>query len=369
MLNKPQNRKQKIVTFCSHFIILFILFFFPEIVMNIGDTHHTEIPSPVYIKSIMYLLVFYINYYFIIDRCFDGNNSKVRFTLYNIGLFVIMMALCYFMWEQNPHPHHGHGHHPLPPPDGHVHHMDSEIDTLQEAAHYITRYIRDAVMIVLAMFLSLALKMKSRWANIRHYKEQLAAMQREEELKSLKSQLNPHFLFNTLNSIYALIAVSPDKAQWAVHELSSMLRYILYENPSTVPVEHEVKFINSYIALMRLRFSSKAKMNVSVDIDEKMKNAEIAPLIFITIIENVFKHGITGDASKPVEISITARDGIVKCRTFNHFDTEAAGKKPSGIGLTNLRRRLELIYGGNAELKSGALGDTFTVELSINLYN
>lgn len=369
-----KDKKQVLATVCSHFVVLFILIFFPEIVMSIGDVHRTDIPTHIYVKSLMYLAVFYVNYYFIIDRCFKGNNSKTKFALYNAVLFVVVLIVCYIMWESEPahhHPvmHHGHepGMHPLPPPDGHVHPSDLGNGTLQELAHHIIRYVRDAVMVVLVMFLALALKLRSRWEQLRHYNEQLMASQREEELKNLKSQLKPHFLFNTLNSIYALIAVNQEKAQWAVHELSGMLRYVLYENRSTVPMKHEVKFVNSYIALMRMRLNDKVSIKISMDIDEKMDDVEIAPLILITIVENVFKHGIKEYSGKLVEISLSARDGVVRCYTSNYFNAKESVHEPAGVGLKNLRKRLELIYGENAVLKVDTAGDTFIVDLVINL--
>ncbi len=374
IFKRNKDKKQVLATVCSHFVVLFILIFFPEIVMSISDVHRTDIPTHVYVKSLMYLAVFYINYYFIIDRCFKGNNSKTKFALYNAVLFVVVLMVCYIMWESEPahhHPivHHGHepGMHPLPPPDGHVHPSDLESGSLQELAHHIIRYVRDAVMVILVMFLALALKLRNRWEQLRHYNEQLMASQREEELKNLKSQLKPHFLFNTLNSIYALIAVNQEKAQWAVHELSGMLRYVLYENPPTVPLKHEVKFVNSYIALMRMRLSGRVSMKISMDIDEKMEDAEVAPLMFITIIENVFKHGVKGYNDKPIEISLSAHDGVVKCYTSNSFNARKSVHEPAGVGLKNLLRRLNLIYGKNAELKVETTDDTFIVELVVNL--
>lgn len=369
-----KDRKQKIATFCSHFVVLFILIFSPEIVMNISDVQRTDIPTHIYVKIVLFLAVYYINYYVIIDRCFDGRNPKVKFAAYNILLLGVMLAVCYIMWESEPshrHPamYHGHapGMPPLPPPDRHPH-LPMEMTDLQQVAHSLNRYIRDAVMMVFVMFLALALKLRSRWSAFVHYKNRLDAMQKEAELGNLKAQLNPHFLFNTLNSIYALIAVNPEKAQWAVHELSGMLRYMLYENPLTVKLKQEVEFVNSYVALMCMRFCEN-DICVSVNVDESMDDAEIAPLMFVTIIENVFKHGVSQYKDKPAEIFLSADSGIVRCYTSNYCKAGEPKSGTSGIGLKNLRRRLNLIYGKNAELKTGVTGDTFVVELMIDLNN
>ncbi len=375
IFKENKDKKQKIATFCSHFVVLFILIFFPEIVMNISDVQRTDIPTHIYVKIVLFLAVYYINYYIIIDRCFDGRNPKIKFAACNILLLGVMLAVCYIMWESEPFHHHpvmhnGHGPvgmPPLPPPDRYPH-LPMEMTDLQQVAHSLNRYIRDAVMMVFVVFLALALKLRSRWSAFVHYKNRVDAMQKEAELGNLKAQLNPHFLFNTLNSIYALIAVNPEKAQWAVHELSGMLRYMLYENPLTVKLKQEVDFVNSYVALMCMRFC-KNNISVSVNIDESMDDAEIAPLLFVTIIENVFKHGVSQYKDKPAEILLSADSGIVRCYTSNYCKTGETESATGGIGLKNLRRRLNLIYGKNAELKTGVAGDTFVVELVINLNN
>ncbi len=381
LLEEPKTRKEKMIIFWLHFIVLFILFFFPEIVMNVGDVHHQNIPTHVYVKFMIYILVFYINYYILIDNSLNHNNAKRRLALYNVILFVVMMALCHLLWEFSSHSH-PHPHPQLPPPAGEMrpphpphegfHHaisVHAELSGFKWLAHYMTHFVRDAVMIILTMALSFALKMRSRLKNINHYREKLQASQHEEELNRLKSQLNPHFLFNVLNSIYVLIDVCPKKAQCAVHELSNMLRYVLYENPTTVPLKEELKFINNYIELMRLRINDESVLKVTTDIDYKMMEMDIAPLVFIAIIENVFKHGITTEKTKPIEVSISAHDGIIKCRTFNYFRVTDSAKKTSGIGLSNLTRRLKLLYGDDACLKSTTENDTFSIELTINLNN
>ena len=111
----------------------------------------------------------------------------------------------------------------------------------------------------------------------------------EAELKSLKNQLNPHFLFNTLNNIYSLIAFNPETAQHAVHDLSRLLRYILYENnQNRVPLAKEIEFIDNYIALMKIRLPQEVIVETEIYAE---RNVEIAPLLFITLVENAFKHG------------------------------------------------------------------------------
>lgn len=168
----------------------------------------------------------------------------------------------------------------------------------------------------------------------------------EAELKNLKSQLNPHFLFNTLNNIYALIAISQEKSQEAVMELSKMLRYVLYEaDAKEVPLRKEIVFINNYIDLMRLRLSNKTEITTDININEN-PNATVAPLLFISLIENAFKHGISSQHDSFIHFSLqTTTDNQIICRVENsYFPKTTEDKSGSGIGTENTKRRLELLY-------------------------
>ncbi len=127
----------------------------------------------------------------------------------------------------------------------------------------------------------------------------------EAELKNLKNQLNPHFLLNTLNNIYALIAFNCDKAQEAVQELSKLLRHVLYDNQQTfVPLEKELDFIRNYVALMRIRLPQQVEISLHLETDPG-SSLLIAPLLFISLIENAFKHGISPTAHSFISIAIT----------------------------------------------------------------
>lgn len=126
----------------------------------------------------------------------------------------------------------------------------------------------------------------------------------EAELKNLKNQLNPHFLFNTLNNIYSLIAISPERAQSAVLELSKLLRYVLYENTQPyVPMEKELEFNHNYIELMRLRLARHVQVDVNIPTG-LCRGYKIAPLLFITLIENAFKHGTSASTRSFVKINM-----------------------------------------------------------------
>ena len=190
----------------------------------------------------------------------------------------------------------------------------------------------------------------------------------EAELKNLRNQLNPHFLLNTLNNIYALIAFDSDKAQQAVQELSKLLRYVLYDNQQTyVPLCKEVDFIRNYIELMRIRLSANVQMITKFDIQPDSQTL-IAPLIFISLIENAFKHGISPTESSFISIHLSENDKEVICeiRNSNHPKT-VEDKSGSGVGLEQVSRRLEILYPGAYTWSKGISKDEKVYESKLSI--
>ena len=168
----------------------------------------------------------------------------------------------------------------------------------------------------------------------------------EAELAWLKNQINPHFLFNTLNNISSLTQIDTDKAQDTVMQLSDLLRYAMYEtNKPKVPLEGEVEFMHNYIELMKLRSNEMTKVSEKIEVEDG--KAEVAPLLFISLIENAFKHGMNSNAPASIEICLTQKDGILIFTSDNTNNPKPTkDRSGSGIGLENTRRRLDLLYPG-----------------------
>lgn len=189
--------------------------------------------------------------------------------------------------------------------------------------------------------------------------------------QQLAYQLNPHFLLNTLNNIYALIAFDTDKAQQAVQDLSQLLRHVLYENRGTfVPLCKEIDFIHNYIELMRIRLVKGVSLVINIEV-AKDSQTPIAPLIFISLIENAFKHGISPTEPSFISITISEREGQVVCEIANsNHPKNRSDKSGSGIGLEQVKKRLELLYPGRYEWRKGvnADGSVYTSLLAINTY-
>ena len=168
----------------------------------------------------------------------------------------------------------------------------------------------------------------------------------EAELAWLKNQINPHFLFNTLNNISSLTQIDADKAQDTVMQLSDLLRYAMYEtNKQKVPLEGEVEFMRNYIDLMKLRCNEMTTVSEEIAVEDG--KAEVAPLLFISLIENAFKHGMNSNAPATINICLTQKDDtlIFTCDNTNN-PKPTKDRSGSGIGLENTRRRLDLLYQG-----------------------
>ena len=203
---------------------------------------------------------------------------------------------------------------------------------------------------------------------IRRIRQQLQdekAKNTEAELAWLKNQINPHFLFNTLNNISSLTQIDPDAAQDAIAQLSDLLRYAMYEtNKKTVPVQGEVEFMRNYISLMKLRCNDKAVVNAQFNIQNPQY--PIAPLLFISLVENAFKHGLSSSRPSSIDISLTQKDEQLQFSCDNtNYPKDDADRSGSGIGLENTRRRLELMYHDRYQWQQSLEGDIYHVEVTI----
>ena len=297
-----------------------------------------------------FMIAFYVNYFLLVPRYLFQSQTK-RYITYNI-LLLCVIGLMLHLWRSLtfdpsfvPKPHRSGG------PPGWLF------------------FVRDMLSLVFTIGLSAAIRMSARWTQAEAARKEAERNRSEAELKNLRNQLNPHFLLNTLNNIYALIAFDTDKAQQAVQELSKLLRYVLYDNQQTyVPLGKETDFIRNYIELMRIRLSSNVQMTTQIDILPDSRTL-IAPLIFISLIENAFKHGTSNDRPSFIRIDIHERGGELVCRIRNScFPKTASDRSGSGIGLKNLSKRLEMIYPQRHTFEYGERGGTYTASLRIKLH-
>jgi LytS/YehU family sensor histidine kinase len=187
----------------------------------------------------------------------------------------------------------------------------------------------------------------------------------EQQLEYLKYQISPHFFMNTLNNIHALVDIDSEKAKQTILELSKMMRFVLYEgNKQGVPLDREIAFLQNYITLMKLRYTDKVR--ITVDTPASMPNKEVPPLMFITFVENAFKHGVFYRLESFIEVKIESREDhlVFSCRNSK---IPKEDDKHGGVGLTNVKQRLDLIYGDRYTLDINDEQNTYTVKLTIPL--
>lgn len=223
---------------------------------------------------------------------------------------------------------------------------------------------------LIILVISAGLKIFSDWLSYVQLKSEMDKQNMQSELKFLRSQVNPHFLFNTLNSLYALTLKKSDLAPEIVIKLSEMMRYMLYEcNEPFVPLHKEINYLKNYIELERLRHGRH--IDIQLNIHGDVQQQRIAPLLFIPFIENSFKHGISKKiADGFVHIDLHVAPSTVHLDVSNSKAPQAPNperKKSGGIGLVNVKRRLDLIYPDRHSLEVKDIPNAFTVQLHVEL--
>lgn len=204
------------------------------------------------------------------------------------------------------------------------------------------------------------------YVKLRQAEQQLRIEKQAAELNYLRSQTNPHFLFNTLNNIYSLARDKSDLAAESILRLSKILRFMLYETGGAfIAIEQEIQIIKDYIDLERLRYDESLRINFNYDIEE-MKQS-LPPLLLIPLVENAFKHGVSETRSMPfVDIHLSVKKRLLHFIVKNSTDSSAESPVKENIGLSNLRRQLELLY-TDYTLTVQPEAVTFTTVLKINL--
>lgn len=344
-----QNRNKNILQFLIHFTAWMLVFGLPFLIfLKYNDTDIIEKIRHSAVVVLSLLTVFYVNFFLLIEK-FLFQRKTGKFITYNLFLIIIVGILLH-LWQESHIPSMPHNH--TAPPD--------------LIPRNISFLLRDIFSLMLTTGLSMAVKMTGKWYKTEAQRQEEERKHTEAELTNLRQQLNPHFLFNTLNNIYALIEISPEKAQKSMLELSKLLRYVLYDNSENlVPLDRELNFIQNYVELMRIRLSKDVDLKLEINIDSADKT--MAPLLFITLIENAFKHGTSPDKSSFIHINIESlNNSEIRCLIKNsYFPKDASDQSGSGIGLENLRRRLEILYPHKHILRTEKEGNIFLAELII----
>jgi LytS/YehU family sensor histidine kinase len=205
------------------------------------------------------------------------------------------------------------------------------------------------------------------WFTMEARKKEIENDRLSAELRFLKSQINPHFLFNTLNNLYYLATVNSPNTTTVIEKLSQMMRYMLYDsNHAMVPLNKELEYMENYISLEKLRWDNQ--IPVKFEIIGDLSNVKIVPLIFITFLENAFKHGVSNSyADSFVDVEIKIEDSKIEYHVKNSKLPKDANKEKSGIGLQNVKRRLQLTYPEKFILSQSETEKVYDIKLTIDL--
>jgi two-component system, LytTR family, sensor kinase len=283
----------------------------------------------------------YINLLWLIPVFFNKRRFFLFFLLElaNILLFILLNYFLTYFFEGGKHP------------------------------NFLTEFIAEFILILLFLIVSTLLKVMRDSITLQDVELRMKEVQKqkvESELRALKAQVNPHFFFNTLNSLYSLSLDKSDKAPELILKLSDLMRYVIYEsNDDLVPIGKQLEFLQSFVYLERLR----ADENLLVEFEVKGNNTglKVAPLLYIAFIENAFKHGSKTKSNNPyihITFDLEHEDHIgflIENRVDPFQEINSAG----GFGLSNVKKRLELLYPGKYELNIQESSSVYRVELSI----
>ncbi len=239
------------------------------------------------------------------------------------------------------------------------------VNDIWDVKFFLVNYVSATYTVAVTMIIRLYFQ----WHRREQQNRELEKINKETELKYLKSQINPHFLFNSLNSLYAKSLKKSDDTPDLILKLSDMLRYLLYETTDKkVPLQHELDYIKNYLELEKIRLTDKN--SIFFEVIGSSEDIEIEPMLFIPFIENSFKHGISNFLG----------NGYIKCGVYidenkilflveNNYSDKKRNLFPEtgGIGIVNVRKRLELLYPNEHELQINDSNGVFKVELKIML--
>lgn len=348
MTKDIKNRNLLIHILCWGIVVFLpLLFYRPNDTWDMRWTHFVRSMG----STLCYMMVFYINYLWLIPKLLFAHKRKMFFFA-NIAIIAVAIACTFGWWNL----------------------MSNILDIAPRRRQgfgppIFSLIFQSLLMFILVVGLSVAVRMSQRWQHLEQARKEAEQQRTEAELSNLRNQLNPHFLLNTLNNIYALIAFDQTKAQTAVEELSKLLRHVLYGNQlNFVPLYKEVAFINNYIELMKIRVTQNVKVETNINIAPD-DSTPVAPLIFISLIENAFKHGISPAGVGEISINMDNTDDCITCEIVNtNFPKRENDKSGSGIGLEQVSKRLELLYPNRHKWEKGTRDNNSKYYSKITIY-
>jgi sensor histidine kinase YesM len=340
-------RRKLLSKILIHLFVWTVLLSMPYLLSMGSDTPNFErIIKYNWLPLFLFAIVFYVNYLILIDR-YLFQKKIILFLLYNALLFALTVIFRQMVLVELLERFH-------------IYYQPT-----QRPSQSLIIYLNTLSLFVPLIF-SISLKMGERWSNVEAQRKEVENNKLQSEIQHLKYQLQPHFFFNSLNNIYSLVDLAPDKAKATLHSLGKLMRYLLYEsNTEVVELRKEIEFLEKYIDLMNLRTAENVV--VTKDFESVGKDIKVAPLLFISLIENAYKHGISATEISNINFHLSEENGVVKFQSTNsNFAKNADDKSGSGIGLENLQKRLRLLYPSKHQFNIHSTEQAFSVELEID---
>lgn len=341
--------KNKLAIVFYHLMVWTVLFSFPYLLSSGQNQAIQAVIVFSWIPLSFYVLIFYTNYFVFIER-FLFTKKTILFLVSNAIL------IAFFILINNQIKEYFFQHIFI--------HKDKQGQFKPSRNLFI--YI-DILFFTVPLVFSVALKTTERWIKTEGERKEAMTIKLESELQHLKYQLQPHFFFNSLNNIYSLVDVSPEQAKQTIHSLSKLMRYLLYQtNNDKVSLGNEIRFITNYIELMKLRFTENTK--IEYDFPVLKTDLQVAPLLFISLIENAFKHGVSASQETEIIFKMSADGNRISFSIKNHnFPKTDSDKSGSGIGLQNMKKRLQLLYPGKHQFFTAVNDGFFIVNLVLEI--
>ncbi len=329
-----------------HLLVWVVLFYIPVALSYGTESGLREVAIFYWSQLLLMAVLFYANYLHFVERLLFVPRKRWLFIACNIGLLLVLYWLKHQFFTLVLEP----------PGEGH------------KGPPIALIWYTDFLIYLIPIAFAIAIRSGRRLTNMQVIQTEAENIKLQAELQTLRYQLQPHFFFNALNTIYSLIETDPEKARGSIHSLSKLMRHLLQasDKPS-IPLQEEVDFLNKYIALMQARLSPS--IHVATDLPKTIPDIRIAPLLFISLVENAFKHGVAADRSGDIHFRLHITPGkevLFVTRNTNHAKSKS-DLGGSGIGLENLRKRLALLYPGRHQLTTHVENDRFEAILRINL--
>ena len=354
MITKLTARNLLIIL--MHVLAWIAVFLIPHLLFQRPGSTGLEI-SDIFFLSLM-IAFFYGNYYFLVTKLL----TKKKFLLYALSVLIILVFAFTSSYK-------------------YVLTVDSqrELENIRrrhperDAELFLRRIARNrSIGAVFNTFLVLAVSTSIRvtgdWYKMDKRRKEIENEKLLTELNLLKTQVNPHFFFNTLNNIYSLAIQKSERTPEAIVKLSQLMRYVIYDtDKDKVPLSKEIEYIRNYIELEKLRL--RDDVEISFLVEGNVSDKLIEPLLLLPFIENAFKHGIDHQKPCKIFIRISIQDSQLSLYVENPVPLKSDKKTPEkqGIGRYNAERRLQLLYGQNYKLETSTTDSVFRVELILNL--